>query len=506
MVRYLNPGGHNWAKPNLDGYGISFIVVAVTYTLLFLAGCVFVWLHRHLPVIRMRKINLALASILVLHVYQFMVFMVYPLNGAFPCGVEFWIMSVYLPIGIGLFQAQNQQLLIVSQEQDEMKHLSAPYKPLHGNLGKANGVGTPSYWLFRFKLWWSGATMQGKYEAFILAGIVVQLRHRWRGTIARSMSSRMGMIARHTPLARRSLYRFLRSRKQILGARYVVCIGILWREHAKISVRFVPGLVTMELITLVFPIHQILKHYRETANAKQRELDLAEFDAKRLLKGDATSMTTGSTGSKGKMSTMDSLDQCLKKGAVELQAYASKVEFNGENILFLNRVMHFLGEWKFVFSSGGIDAIAARRLMFKAALNIYLGSVQEKVSPYPINIESLLYKRLETTFGEAVDLLRGHNGRTASLTSSHATPWDELDETTAMKGAESYQMKATTRKSSDNESREAIVTTRQLHDLDDPLADYMVPAEFNSHVFDAAFKSVKFMTYDTPALDIAIDS
>jgi len=92
---YLNPGGHNWAPGmNLDGFGISEIVFAVVYSFLFYAACAFVWFHRNHPVIKMRNISLALISVLVLHVYLFMVIMVYPMNGTFPCGVEYWIMSM----------------------------------------------------------------------------------------------------------------------------------------------------------------------------------------------------------------------------------------------------------------------------------------------------------------------------------------------------------------------------------------------------------------------------
>ena len=35
----------------------------------------------------MRKMNVAIASVVILHVYLFMVFIVYCLNGSYPCGV-----------------------------------------------------------------------------------------------------------------------------------------------------------------------------------------------------------------------------------------------------------------------------------------------------------------------------------------------------------------------------------------------------------------------------------
>lgn len=95
MIQFFSPKGHDWVSGmNLDGYGISQIVFAVVYSALFYAACGYVWTHRNHPVIKMRKISLALLSILLLHVYLFMVLLVYPLNSAFPCSVEFWIMSM----------------------------------------------------------------------------------------------------------------------------------------------------------------------------------------------------------------------------------------------------------------------------------------------------------------------------------------------------------------------------------------------------------------------------
>ena len=174
MVRYLNPGGHNYAAENFDGYGISLIVVIVLYSIFFYAACAFLWLQRNDPAIRMRKIPLALLSILVLHVYLIMPFIVYPINGSFPCGLEFWIMSIYLPIGIGLFQAQNQQLLIVSREQNLLKGIDELYRPLYPNHG--GGIGGPKYWIWRLKLWWRSVNTQNKYEGLVLIGMVVQVR------------------------------------------------------------------------------------------------------------------------------------------------------------------------------------------------------------------------------------------------------------------------------------------------------------------------------------------
>lgn len=167
---YTNLHGHDFSKAyNNDGLGISYIMFAAVYSIMFYTMCGIVWYYRKHPIIRMRHIGLAVSSVMILHVYLILVFLAYPLNGHYPCDVEFWIMSIYLPIGIGLFQAQNQQLLLVSRGQSKMIITDEEYKPL-----PPSGKGADSY-VFRIKQWWKSFSEQGKYEGFVAMGIVVQV-------------------------------------------------------------------------------------------------------------------------------------------------------------------------------------------------------------------------------------------------------------------------------------------------------------------------------------------
>ena len=61
----------------------------VAYSLLFSAICAIVWYHRKHPVIEMRKSALATASVLILHVYLFIIFLAYGLNGHISCDTGF---------------------------------------------------------------------------------------------------------------------------------------------------------------------------------------------------------------------------------------------------------------------------------------------------------------------------------------------------------------------------------------------------------------------------------
>lgn len=101
----------------LDGPGILYVTFAFSYTLLFSSACAIVWFHRSLPLIRMRKPVQMLGALVLLHMYLVLCVLTYPMNGKYPCTAEYWVMAVYLPSGIGLYQASNQRLLITSRKQ-----------------------------------------------------------------------------------------------------------------------------------------------------------------------------------------------------------------------------------------------------------------------------------------------------------------------------------------------------------------------------------------------------
>jgi uncharacterized membrane protein len=98
--------GHDYGPANLDGLGKAYIVVCVVWTLFVAIGVTFFLLHRQLDFIRMRNATITVCAVLMLHIYLCMVLLLYPLNGHWPCDVEYWIMSIYYPLSIALFQAQ----------------------------------------------------------------------------------------------------------------------------------------------------------------------------------------------------------------------------------------------------------------------------------------------------------------------------------------------------------------------------------------------------------------
>lgn len=95
---------------------IFFATFGTAWTVLLLAGMGFLWRKRDLPFIKVRSIGLSLAAIGFLHVY-FLAIQYCQLWTSFPEEVEYWVMGIYLPLGIALFHASNSRFLHVAKQQ-----------------------------------------------------------------------------------------------------------------------------------------------------------------------------------------------------------------------------------------------------------------------------------------------------------------------------------------------------------------------------------------------------
>lgn len=252
----------------------------------------------------------------------------------------------------------------------------------------------------------------------------------------------------------------------------------------------------MQLVTLVFPIIQIHKHKKDVRETLQA---LADFDLKKLnsLPNASASLVTGSTNSKrGRMHSMESLDDCLGSNPDVLQVYASFQELNGENILFLVKVLNFQKQWHAILSNYK-ETNPAILTMFRMALDIYVTLIDSDTAHYPINIEHSIYAKLEAMFGTATALVATRRNNSISTTSSpHSvvTPWDE-----PQGEGDSFPMSAMPcarpGSSGANESSEHIMSLVDPNDPNDPLANFIVTDAFDELVFDAAFKSIRYMVW-----------
>ncbi|KAF2874261.1 hypothetical protein BDV95DRAFT_488517 [Massariosphaeria phaeospora] len=120
------------AQANLDRLGWFYIGFALTWTVALAGGMVFLYTHRHLPCLRIRRLPLLFLGVISLHIYGMISISMYVVGSMVSCASEFWLMSVYLPFGIAMFHASNSQFLHIASRQKQYAHMSTlkDHKPI----------------------------------------------------------------------------------------------------------------------------------------------------------------------------------------------------------------------------------------------------------------------------------------------------------------------------------------------------------------------------------------
>ena len=106
MASILLPRVLDGGKPNLGLLGGSYIFLAVAYSLLVVTELYLLFNNRNAFCVRIRGLVVVFAATITLHIYLVLVLLIYPENGVFPCAAEYWIMSIFLPLGMALFQGE----------------------------------------------------------------------------------------------------------------------------------------------------------------------------------------------------------------------------------------------------------------------------------------------------------------------------------------------------------------------------------------------------------------
>lgn len=108
MAPVINPRKLDGERTlNIDALGITYVVIAIVYTVLLAWELFMLYRRRSAFSVRIRNVKIVFATVSLLHVYLVLVLLVYAWNGLFPCQVEFWIMSLFLPFGMALFQGTS---------------------------------------------------------------------------------------------------------------------------------------------------------------------------------------------------------------------------------------------------------------------------------------------------------------------------------------------------------------------------------------------------------------
>lgn len=176
-----NGGGAVW-----DSLAQFYVSIAIIWTSFLLAGSAYLIINRRVHCIRIRNLPLALSAVACLHAYWILCLVAYSMNGTYPCDAEYWVMSIYLPLGIALFQANSMQLLSVYGVQEKL--LQAGREP-HNVKNIYRSIRSRR----RQLLDWKNMSLLKRTEMGIAVGMVVQVSaYRY---VARSQQRCLGCDA-----------------------------------------------------------------------------------------------------------------------------------------------------------------------------------------------------------------------------------------------------------------------------------------------------------------------
>lgn len=110
MAPVLRPRMLDGGESNTDALGITYVVIALIYTLTLGFELTLLYRRRDAFCVQIRNIKIVFAAVSMLHIYLSLVLLAYPWNGLYPCSAEFWVMSIFLPLGMAFFQGKTQAI------------------------------------------------------------------------------------------------------------------------------------------------------------------------------------------------------------------------------------------------------------------------------------------------------------------------------------------------------------------------------------------------------------
>lgn len=104
-------------QPVLDNVGWTYIGAAIAWTSILAIAMTFLWYHRRLPQLQIRRLPLVFVAVILLHMYLVLCMIGYVIGPVAPCTAEYWIMSIFVPCGIAIFQVSNTQFFHIASQQ-----------------------------------------------------------------------------------------------------------------------------------------------------------------------------------------------------------------------------------------------------------------------------------------------------------------------------------------------------------------------------------------------------
>ncbi|KAK4613617.1 hypothetical protein CLAFUW4_09658 [Fulvia fulva] len=464
----LEPLGRNWGDiVNWDDLAKAYAGFIIAWTILLYVGVGWIVYNRHLPSVRIRNVSIAVLSVSFLHLYLVKIVLAYTTNGHFLCGAEFWIMSIYLPFGIALFQMNLVQLHSIAEQQ----------RKLLSSAGSMRSIptGTPKTvrgaWVY-----WKGLSSSTRSYIYIGLGMLVQLiitavLYATTPELQGDWTS-YGKVthAKGQALCRKSLvwipsafwqlfwtwvfglytlYKIRNIRDTHywrLGTWLSVIFGLpgtpLWIaavfciKFKPVNIRWVPpmwlapGIVVMQIVTIFFPMleeYQSRRHMRRTLSIIEtwEKKDTADLYGS-IVSGDRSQLSQSTSTRSKELYSMASLEKALAVNPLPLLHFAANKDFTAENIIFLMRVKEWRQAWASAPRQPGSRSVTeeSRAMLFRLAVEIYMTCVLDTISEFPINIEGPVRTKLDFLFDSAVP-----DGKKRTSAESDASPFGfEMDD------------------------------------------------------------------------------
>jgi hypothetical protein len=161
---------------HLDAVGWTYMGLFIVWNLALAGGMAFLWHKRQLP---------------SLHVYAMLCVIAYPISDYISCTLEFWVMSILVPLGIALFQAANSQFLHMASRQKQFARMSTLKDHKHINEEKAQSRAN-SRWS-RIRAGVERADNINQTLILIGIGMVVQVRFAPMISVCASLTLCLGL-------------------------------------------------------------------------------------------------------------------------------------------------------------------------------------------------------------------------------------------------------------------------------------------------------------------------
>ncbi|KAI9847341.1 MAG: hypothetical protein M1838_000925 [Thelocarpon superellum] len=504
--------GAPYGTPYLSKLGVAYVVVNAVWMCMVLAGIFGLYYFRKHEYIRKRNPFLIITAVFMIQIYVTAMLMINPLNGSYPCILNYWVMSIYFPLGIALFQAANLQLLSVSAMQRELR--AQPLRrPTHFTSDDLT--------LAKLRARWQSMTLLSRIyysigicvvTQIIISIIIFFLSRKFvsfgiAGHAGTNHTCTQGWEWIPTILYQglwtygfgpwlvwkiRHIHDVYRWKVQTVLTIVFSLPGLpMWLASSNskafqkvvpswsFGMWFVPGLMMMEFVSLAFPLWEVYKAYRRRTPAVEPS----------LASSAGTDLESGPPGQKSKM---QAFEDALRENAGDLLEYAATREFTGENIVFLIRVRRWKETWQDTEARKGNLTLDQRQKLFASATDIFERSVSLQSSQFPINVESDIYLTLNKVFGREKP-----TSVAASVVAPFSDPWaiatiariNEVSE--AMDGASLARSTSTKSLGVEVHQMGNLQTTSSEHLF--ASAQASIPEGFDSHVFDRAERSVKYM-------------